>query len=107
MEQVLSYLKNNEAKFVEQLCDYVRFPSVSAQTEKHGRDMKACGEWLLHHCRGLGLDAGFGRKLRGLKVTSAEVGDYVDRLVRRYAAQRAECERFAHWVLRAAEADLK
>jgi acetylornithine deacetylase/succinyl-diaminopimelate desuccinylase-like protein len=55
MEQVLSYLRDNEARFVEQLCDYVRFPSVSAQTEKHGADMKACGEWLLNHCRQLGL----------------------------------------------------
>ncbi|HWN94727.1 MAG TPA: M20/M25/M40 family metallo-hydrolase, partial [Methylomirabilota bacterium] len=57
MEQVLSYLKDNEAKFIKQLCEYVRFPSVSAQTEKHGKDMKACGEWLLAHCRSIGLQA--------------------------------------------------
>ena len=37
----------------------------------------------VHLGGGLGLDAGFGRKLRGLKVTSAELGDYVDRVVRR------------------------
>ena len=36
----------------------------------------------VHLGGGLGLDAGFGRKLRGLKVTSAELGDYVERLVR-------------------------
>ena len=57
MNQVLSYLKDNEATFIKQLCEYVRFPSVSAQTEKHGKDMKACGEWLLAHCKSLGLDA--------------------------------------------------
>ena len=57
MQQVLDYLKKNETQFVEQLCAYVRFPSVSAQTEKHGRDMKACGEWLLAQYRALGLDA--------------------------------------------------
>jgi len=57
MNQVLSYLADHETKFVEQLCEYVRFPSVSAQTEKHGADMKACGEWLVAHCRGLGLEA--------------------------------------------------
>jgi acetylornithine deacetylase/succinyl-diaminopimelate desuccinylase-like protein len=57
MEKVFAYLKDNEAKFVEQLCEYVRFPSVSAQTEKHGADMKACGEWLLAHCRSIGLEA--------------------------------------------------
>ena len=57
MEKVLGYLKDHEAKFIDQLCEYVRFPSVSAQTEKHGADMKACAEWLLAHCRGLGLEA--------------------------------------------------
>jgi sulfite reductase (ferredoxin) len=61
----------------------------------------------VHLGGGLGLDAGFGRKLRGLKVTSAELGDYVDRLVRRFDDQREPGERFAQWVLRAAEGDLK
>jgi sulfite reductase (ferredoxin) len=61
----------------------------------------------VHLGGGLGLDAGFGRKLRGLKVTSAELGDYVDRLVRRFVEQRTEDERFARWVLRAAEDDLR
>ena len=61
----------------------------------------------VHLGGGLGLDSGFGRKLRGLKVTSAELGDYVDRLVRRFSEQRTEGERFAQWVGRAAEDDLK
>ncbi|MBL8925444.1 MAG: nitrite/sulfite reductase [Pseudonocardia sp.] len=61
----------------------------------------------VHLGGGLGLDAGFGRKLRGLKVTSADLGDYVDRLVRRFDDQREPGERFAQWVLRAAEVDLK
>ncbi len=57
----------------------------------------------VHLGGGLGLDSGFGRKLRGLKVTSAELGDYVERLVRRFTEQRTEGERFAQWVLRADE----
>jgi sulfite reductase (ferredoxin) len=61
----------------------------------------------VHLGGGLGLDAGFGRKLRGLKVTSAELGDYVERVVRRFVDQRASGERFAQWVLRAEEDDLK
>jgi sulfite reductase (ferredoxin) len=61
----------------------------------------------VHLGGGLGLDAGFGRKLRGLKVTSVELGDYVERVVRRFAAQRTDGERFAQWVLRADEGDLK
>ncbi len=61
----------------------------------------------VHLGGGLGLDAGFGRKLRGLKVTSAELGDYVDRVVRRFTEQREDGERFAQWVLRADEDSLK
>jgi len=54
----------------------------------------------------LGEKAGFGRKLRGLKVTAEELPDYVERVVRRFDEQRADGERFADWVLRADEADL-
>ena len=52
----------------------------------------------VHLGGGLGLDAGFGRKLRGHKVTSAELGDYVERVVRRFDEQREPGERFAQWV---------
>jgi sulfite reductase (ferredoxin) len=54
-----------------------------------------------------GQAGGFGRKLRGLKTTSAELTDYVERLARRYAAQRTEGEPFAGWVARADEAALR
>ncbi|WP_431041621.1 nitrite/sulfite reductase [Streptomyces sp. P1-3] len=54
----------------------------------------------------LGLEAGFGRKVRGLKVTSAELPDYVERVLTRFAEQRADGERFATWVGRAADKDL-
>jgi sulfite reductase (ferredoxin) len=55
----------------------------------------------------LGLDSGFGRKLRQHKVTSAELGDYVERVVRNFVKQREAGERFAVWALRADEADLR
>ncbi|PRY36148.1 nitrite/sulfite reductase [Umezawaea tangerina] len=61
----------------------------------------------VHLGGGLGLDAGFGRKVRGHKVTAAELSGYVERVVRAYVAQRVEGERFAQWVLRADEGDLK
>ncbi|MFD7018373.1 nitrite/sulfite reductase [Streptomyces sp. NPDC059161] len=51
----------------------------------------------------LGLEAGFGRKVRGLKVTSAELPDYVERVLTRFQAERAEGERFAAWASRASE----
>ncbi|MCW2686877.1 MAG: sulfite reductase [Mycobacterium sp.] len=55
----------------------------------------------------LGLDSGFGRKLRQHKVTSDELGDYIERVVRNFVKQREHGERFAKWALRADEADLK
>ncbi|MFJ7159945.1 nitrite/sulfite reductase [Streptomyces sp. NPDC101118] len=54
----------------------------------------------------LGLEAGFGRKVRGLKVTSAELPDYVERVVRRFEEEREDGERFAAWVARADEKSL-
>jgi sulfite reductase (ferredoxin) len=68
---------------------------------------KQVGGFQVHLGGGLGLDAGLGRKLRGLKVTATELPDYVERLARRYLAQRAAGERFAQWVVRAEEGDLK
>jgi sulfite reductase (ferredoxin) len=55
----------------------------------------------------LGLDSGFGRKLRQHKVTSDELGDYIDRVVRNFIKQRDTGERFATWAVRADEADLR
>ncbi|BBZ43251.1 nitrite/sulfite reductase [Mycobacterium parmense] len=51
----------------------------------------------------LGLDSGFGRKLRQHKVTSSELGDYIDRVVRNFLEYRGEGERFAQWAIRADE----
>ncbi|WP_328812591.1 nitrite/sulfite reductase [Rhodococcus sp. NBC_00297] len=55
----------------------------------------------------LGFDSAFGRKLRQHKVTSAELGDYIDRVVRNFVKQRDEGERFAQWAVRADDADLQ
>jgi sulfite reductase (ferredoxin) len=51
-----------------------------------------------------GDDAAFGRKLRGLKVTTAQLPDYVERVLRNYTADRGDDESFASWVRRADEA---
>jgi sulfite reductase (ferredoxin) len=54
----------------------------------------------------LGPDAGLGRKPRGLKVTSAELPQFVERVAATYAEQRNGDESFAKWAQRADEADL-
>jgi sulfite reductase (ferredoxin) len=61
----------------------------------------------VHLGGGLGLDAGFGRKPRGFKVTAADLPDLVERLVRRYLAGREPGERFAQWALRVPEEELR
>ena len=56
MQTVLNYLRDNEARFIRELCDYVRFPSVSAQPH-HKKDVAACAGWLARHCEQIGLKA--------------------------------------------------
>lgn len=54
MKDVLAYLQNNQRRFVNELCAYLRFPSVSADP-RHAADMTACARWLTRHCRQIGL----------------------------------------------------
>jgi acetylornithine deacetylase/succinyl-diaminopimelate desuccinylase-like protein len=56
MNAVVDYLKQNQKRSLAELCDYLRFPSVSAQP-KHTPDMRACAAWLVAHCHRIGLDA--------------------------------------------------
>ncbi|APY85736.1 nitrite/sulfite reductase [Streptomyces alfalfae] len=63
--------------------------------------------YQVHLGGALGLDAGFGRKVRGLKVTADELPDYVERLLKRFQAEREDGERFAVWAARAGEEALK
>ncbi len=61
----------------------------------------------VHLGGGLGLDAGFGRKVRGHKVSGDDLPDYIERVVKSFDAQREAGERFAQWVARADEAALR
>ena len=48
-------------------------------------------------------EAGLGRTVRGLKVAADGIADYVERVLRRYATERADDETFAQWAHRADE----
>ncbi len=61
----------------------------------------------VHLGGGHAADAALGRKPRGLKVASADLGDYIERVTRNFMAGRAEGETFARWANRAEEAELK
>jgi acetylornithine deacetylase/succinyl-diaminopimelate desuccinylase-like protein len=56
MQAVIDYLKKNQSRAIAELCEYVRFPSVSAQPQHRG-DLRACAEWVVKHCRAIGLEA--------------------------------------------------
>ena len=55
----------------------------------------------------LGPDAGFGRKLRALKVTADEMPAYVERVLQNFSDERDGTESFADWVERAQEESLR
>src|SRR5688572_3262698 len=45
----------NRTRFVNELKEFVRFPSVSAQPE-HANDLKRCAAWLANHLSSIGLE---------------------------------------------------
>ena len=54
MKQLKKYIDTNRQRFIAELIEYLRFPSVSAQSA-HDKDMVACARWLANHARSLGL----------------------------------------------------
>src|ERR1700734_375566 len=52
---------------------------------------------------GDGGSSGFGRKVRGLKTTADDLPDYLERVLRRFQADRDTGETFAAWASRASE----
>jgi sulfite reductase (ferredoxin) len=72
--------------------------------DDHGNHVEG---FQVHLGGGLGLEAGFGRKLRAHKVTAEGLTDYVEGVVRNFLADREAGERFSSWVARADEAVLR
>ncbi len=56
MRNLFDYLSSHHDRFVRELCEYVRFPSVSAQPS-HAKDLAACARWLTDHCSSIGLNS--------------------------------------------------
>ena len=72
-------------------------------TDREGNQVEG---FQVHLGGGLGLDAGFGRKLRGLRSPAPSSATTSSASCAHYVEQRTEDERFAQWVTRADEADL-
>ena len=46
MKLANDYIKQNRERFLEELFDLLRIPSISAQPSIHKQDMVRCAEWL-------------------------------------------------------------
>jgi acetylornithine deacetylase/succinyl-diaminopimelate desuccinylase-like protein len=69
-QNILQYLSSNEDRFIKELFDYTRIPSISAQSD-HADDMRRCAEWLVERCVKAGLQADV-RKTSGYPVVIAK-----------------------------------
>ena len=46
MKLANDYINQNKERFLEELFDLLRIPSISAQPSLHKQDMVRCAEWL-------------------------------------------------------------
>ncbi len=53
-EKVLAYLEENHRRHVDQLCDFLRIPSISSQSE-HAADVQAAARFVADELQELGL----------------------------------------------------
>jgi acetylornithine deacetylase/succinyl-diaminopimelate desuccinylase-like protein len=51
----LEYCRKHRRRFLTELIEFVRFPTVSAQP-RHAEDIKSCAAWLADHLRHIGLE---------------------------------------------------
>ncbi|MGZ4900725.1 MAG: peptidase M20, partial [Candidatus Angelobacter sp.] len=55
LSSALAYAKAQGPRFLAELKEFVRFPTVSAQPRYAG-EMKRCAEWLARHVQRIGLE---------------------------------------------------
>jgi acetylornithine deacetylase/succinyl-diaminopimelate desuccinylase-like protein len=56
MKKIEDYLRAHHGRFVRELCDYLRFPSISSDA-RCAKAMLDCAKWLAAHCSKIGLAA--------------------------------------------------
>src|SRR5215207_579166 len=54
MDEVLAYLEAGRERFLAELCDLLRIPSISS-AEAHRADVHACADALANHLRRIGM----------------------------------------------------
>ena len=71
MNEVKKYIEANKDRFINELFDLLRIPSVSAQSE-HKPDMQRCAEWLAAALKKAGADRAEVMQTEGNPVVYAE-----------------------------------
>lgn len=56
IQKTIDYINQNQNRFLDELQQFLRFPSVSAQAT-HKKDLIDCAKWLTNHLTSIGLDA--------------------------------------------------
>jgi len=70
-ESIQEYLETNSERFLEELFQYLRIPSVSTDPA-HQDDVKGCALWLADHLRSIGLDRVEIEETEGHPIVYAE-----------------------------------
>jgi acetylornithine deacetylase/succinyl-diaminopimelate desuccinylase-like protein len=55
-DRIETYIDANRNRFIDELKEWMRFPSVSAQRD-HDGDTRACAQWLSDHLKRLGFES--------------------------------------------------
>lgn len=53
--RAIAYSRSHRSRFISELRDFLRFPSVSSQPERTA-DLRACARWLARHLQSIGLE---------------------------------------------------
>lgn len=69
-ERALLYAQAMQQRFLSELAELIRFPSVSAQPRRK-EDIKRCADWLAQHLRSIGLENVVVTHTRGHPIVTA------------------------------------
>ena len=56
IEKAIAYIEANRVRFIEELGEFLSFPSISSQNA-HANDVRNCALWLKKHLESIGLEA--------------------------------------------------
>ncbi len=54
-DAVINYIESNSDRFLEELKEYLRIPSISTDPD-HAGEVRRCADWLVNHLESIGID---------------------------------------------------